>query len=442
MDRHTSKYAKGHDPEHGLKNSTAIKKGEQIGISGFAAQPVLEAGASVNRGSNQTGVRAYNERLVLSLVRRYETLARTDIARLTGLSAQTISVIIRGLEKDGLLTQGPRVRGRVGQPSMPMRLAADGVFSFGLKIGRRSAEIILMDFVGDIRQRRYITYPWPVPDSIKRFTLESIADFTSSLDSDQRERISGLGIALPFELWNWVEEVGAPADDMNAWLDADLIEDFTAALPYPVYLQNDGTAACGAELTFGCGPQYSDFVYFFIGAFIGGGIVLNNTLYPGRSGNAGALGSMPMHMRHENTPQETRQLIDTASLFVLERMLNQNGIATADLWTAPEEIQDLGAPLEEWISLAARGLAHASVAAASVVDFPAAIIGGWLPDHIRHKIVLATQEEISRLNLQGITAPAIIEAKVGIHAKAMGAASLPLSNRYLFDQSVLFKDAG
>jgi hypothetical protein len=31
---------------------------------------------------------------------------------------------------------------------------------------------------------------------------------------------------------------------------------------------------------------------------------------------------------------------------------------------------------------------------------------------------------------------------VGVHAKAMGAASLPLSNRYLFDQSVLFKDAG
>ncbi len=44
--------------------------------------------------------------------------------------------------------------------------------------------------------------------------------------------------------------------------------------------------------------------------------------------------------------------------------------------------------------------------------------------------------------LAGLRAPKIIEGKVGVHAKAMGAASLPLSNRYLFDQSVLFKDAG
>ncbi|HCH71003.1 MAG TPA: sugar kinase, partial [Ochrobactrum sp.] len=43
-------------------------------------------GANVNRGSNQIGVRAYNERLVLALVRRHGALARADIARLTGLS--------------------------------------------------------------------------------------------------------------------------------------------------------------------------------------------------------------------------------------------------------------------------------------------------------------------------------------------------------------------
>ena len=37
----------------------------------------------------------YNERLVLSLVRRHGSLAKTEIARMTGLSAQTVSVIMR-----------------------------------------------------------------------------------------------------------------------------------------------------------------------------------------------------------------------------------------------------------------------------------------------------------------------------------------------------------
>ena len=97
------------------------------------------------RGSNQTAVRVYNERLVLSLVRRHGSLAKVDIARSTGLSAQTISVIMRALETDGLLLRGEPIRGKVGQPSVPMSLNPEGAYSLGLKIGRRSADIILLE---------------------------------------------------------------------------------------------------------------------------------------------------------------------------------------------------------------------------------------------------------------------------------------------------------
>src|SRR5689334_14542342 len=90
------------------------------------------------RGSNQSGVRLYNERLVLSLIRRHGSLPKAEIARLTGLSAQTISVIMRPLEKDRLVAKRPRQRGKVGQPSVPFALEPEGAFALGLKIGRRS----------------------------------------------------------------------------------------------------------------------------------------------------------------------------------------------------------------------------------------------------------------------------------------------------------------
>ncbi len=57
-----------------------------------------------HRGSNQSGLRAYNERLVLTLVRRHKALTKTTIARMTGLSLQTVSVIMRQLEADGLIS--------------------------------------------------------------------------------------------------------------------------------------------------------------------------------------------------------------------------------------------------------------------------------------------------------------------------------------------------
>jgi hypothetical protein len=95
-------------------------------------------------GTNATGVRAYNERLILSFVRRHGSLPKAEITKLTGRSAQTISVIVRALEADGLLPRMEPRRGRIGQPSVPLRLDPDGAYSLGLKIGRRSANLILM----------------------------------------------------------------------------------------------------------------------------------------------------------------------------------------------------------------------------------------------------------------------------------------------------------
>src|ERR1700716_483635 len=88
-----------------------------------------------SRGPNQTGVRLYNERLILSLIRRHRGLAKVEIARLTGLSTQTTTVIINRLEADGLLLAGEPQRGRIGQPSVPYSLNADGAFGLGLMIG-------------------------------------------------------------------------------------------------------------------------------------------------------------------------------------------------------------------------------------------------------------------------------------------------------------------
>lgn len=105
------------------------------------------------RGTNQAGMRAYNERLVLTLVRAHGPLSKTDIARMTGLSAQTVSVIMRHLEADRLLRRGEPQRGRVGQPSVPLSLDPDGAYFIGVKIGRRSLDLVLVDFAGNIRHR-------------------------------------------------------------------------------------------------------------------------------------------------------------------------------------------------------------------------------------------------------------------------------------------------
>ena len=387
-------------------------------------------------GANQTRVRAYNERLVLSLVRRHGSLPKADIARRTGLSAQTVSVIMRALEKDGLLMRGSPQRGRVGQPSIPMSLNPDGVLSLGLKVGRRSADLILMDFTGGVRFQLHEAYRYPTPSGVLAFVEAGVATLTAALTAAERARIAGLGVALPFELWNWVEEVGAPVADMEAWRHADIAALLAARLPFPVFLQNDATAACAAELAFGHGPRYQDFAYFFIGSFIGGGVVLNHALYPGRTGNAGAFGSMPFPTREGGQDQ----LIDHASVVLLEKMLLEAGRNPSSIWLTPEKWDGFGDIAALWIERTGRALAFAIATVCSVVDFEAVIIDGGFSADIRRAVTAAARRALAGLDLQGIAPPAVEEGLVGSAARAIGAASLPLFSRYHIDQSVLFKE--
>ncbi len=387
-------------------------------------------------GANQIRVRAYNERLVLSLVRLYGALSKADIARRSGLSAQTVSVIMRVLEKEGLLSRGEPIRGRVGQPSIPMRLNPDAVYSFGVKIGRRSADLVLMDFVGKIRLQLHRIYSYPLPDEILSFVTSGIKELEGKLDERERSRIAGLGIAAPFELWNWADEVGAPEGAMEVWRDFDLQAEIAEQVSYQVFLQNDATSACGAELVFGIGPSYPDFVYFFIGSFIGGGIVLNSSIFSGKTGTAGAIGPLPVRGKNG----ETLQLLEIASIFVLENMLRERGIDPQPLWYSADDWVDFGEPMEAWIQDTAKALAQAIVAAASIIDFSAAVIDGGFPDWVRRRIVQATIHEAEKLDLQGVVMPDIVEGVVGAQARAIGGASLPIFARYLTDQNVLFKE--
>jgi len=380
-------------------------------------------------------MRDSNERLVLSLVRSHGSLAKSDIARLTGLSAQTVSVIMRELEDDGLLLRQEPVRGKIGQPSIPMALDPEGAYFLGLKIGRRSAELVLIDFVGTVQSSHRLSYPYPAPDETVAFVADKIRLIRTGLTPRQDDRIAGLGIAMPFELWNWADTAGAPHTIMEQWRYRDIRAEIQNGCEFPVYLQNDATSACGAELVFGQTGNLRDFVYFYIGAFAGGGVVLNGSLYSGPTGNAGALGSMPV----PGPNGRPAQLIDIASIAMLEKALNTRGVDASHLWTSPEDWGDIGDELDRWILSAADALAFAIVSAASVIDFEAAIVEGWMPASVRAALVAAIRLSIGRIDVEGLRIPEIREGTVGIHARALGGASLPLSHRFLLAPTMLSK---
>jgi predicted NBD/HSP70 family sugar kinase len=395
----------------------------------------------LSRGTNQIGVRLYNERLVLSLIRRHKHLTKADIARMTGLSPQTISIIANQLEADGLLLRGDAQRGRVGQPSVPYSLNPDGAFAFGLKIGRRSVDLYFINFIGEVKCLLHQTYAYPTPQGVHDFAIEGLARMQAELPPQTIARICGLGIAAPYEMWTWAEEIGAPREDIDAWRSVDIRADLAKLCTWPVYFSNDITAACAAELMFGNGADYIDYLYVFIGSFIGGGLVLDGHLFPGRTRNAGALGSMPAH---DKTPgQRARQLMSIASIYVLERKLIEEGRRAEILWQSPDDWgDDLGPALDDWIEEVAESLAHAIVAAIAVIDVETVVVDGAFPVSVRQRIMERTRAAIQTVNRQGLSPFSLVEGALGNGARAMGGAAIPLLANFTQDREVLFKENG
>jgi predicted NBD/HSP70 family sugar kinase len=382
-------------------------------------------------GANQAGGRAYNERLTISLIRLNGPLPKAELARLTGLSAQTLSQIVRRLEADGLLIAQEPLRGRIGQPSVPYALNPMGALSFGVKIGRRSTDVVLCDLNGRILDRDRRTYDYPLPDDVIAFVTKVIARMQRR-HPDQR--FAGVGIAMPFELWKWANEVDAPQGSLDAWHGMNVTAVLEARSGLPTYIANDASAACGAELHFSYRGSGIDLLYIFIGSFAGGGVVLNGALYQGRSGNAGALGSMPITHKGERS-----QLIHHASLLMLEKRLVKEKRDPELLQDADADWSVLGRALDDWIDAAAEALASTIVSGACVIEFSEACIDGAMPTPVLARLVDATRSAVGRHDHQGLSPFEIRIGQLGADARALGGAMLPIMENYACGQDVLLK---
>lgn len=380
-------------------------------------------------GVNQRGVRDHNERLILSTLQRYRAVPAADLARSSGLSKPTVSTILRNLEVDGLVRRGDPVRGRVGKPSIPIELDPDGVLSVGLKIGRRSADLLLLDFAGNVRAQLHSIYDYPMPEAVFGFLRDGLQTLLSTLPDTLRNRVCGIGIGAPFELWKWHDLVGVAAERFRAWKDVNFTAEVAAFSDLPVYVVNDATAACQAELLYGRGKEFRDYAYFFIGSFIGGGVVLNGTVFEGNRGNAGALGSM----RSTGPLGEAQQLIDVASIHLLEARLTEVGIDPEVLWKLPQDWSSVSRHVETWVGQTAQELAKASLSICSVIDFEAILIDGAFPTEVRDELVERTRRYLMNQDKRGLIEPQIEAGNVGYNARSIGAASSPIFSQFLLN---------
>ena len=373
--------------------------------------------------------RSANERAVLSLLRLAGPTPSAEIARQTGLSAQSASVITRNLEADGLVLRDTPIRGKVGKPSTPIRLDPNGAFSVGLRLGRRRSDLVLLDLTGRVRGHIGGRYPYPTPERLLSFVEGGLADFVDALTPERQRRVAGIGVGMPFDLWNWLESVGAPREEMEAWRSFSPRQALARVTDLPVFVGNDSSLACHGEHLFGAAASFTDFAHIYMGAFVGGGIVVGNRLYPGQRGNAGAIASIPVPRGDGGVSQ----LLEVASVYQLERRLDARAPGTGQALLQSRHWQGFDDLLHEWVDETARFLAYAAVVLVSVLDLPVVVVDGSFPARVGATLVRRTRQHLQGMDTRGIHVPEIISGSLGTMACALGAGYQPIVARFLVE---------
>lgn len=405
------------------------------------AQPTLETSPAAPtplrpRGSNHVGMRAFNERVVLQAIRLHGALPKADVARLTGLTAQTIGLITTRLEEDGLLLRQERVRGRIGQPSVPLALNPDGAFSLGLKIGRRSADWLLVDFTGAVRERRSLDYAFPDLAQLLPAIQDNIAALTHSL-GPLADRLVGVGVAAPFQLGGWHRMLGLSDVQSQQWNHIDLRTEVQRMTDAPVIYAKDTVAACVAELVGGRGRDIHSFLYLFVDTFVGGGLVLNSHLHTGRHGNAGAVASLPMGLGGARHAAE--QLVTQASLWELEQRYLAQQLDPHAAYDERALSEPYRVETQAWIAKAANALAHSIVSGTAFLDVDAVVIDGSFSRAVLDQVIAQTTAALAHYNWEGLWPTQLVAGTTGPDARALGGALLPLHANFAPDQDLFLK---
>jgi len=392
------------------------------------------------RGSSQGGLRQYNERVVLQAVRLHGALPGADIARLTGLTAQTVSMITKHLLDEGYLLKGEPVRGKVGQPSIPLSLNPEGAYAIGIKIGRRRLETQLVDFTGRARAGWSMDYAFPDPDDVldeigRRFTA-----VRRKLGPEARERVVGVGLAAPLAMDRWQSLLGVEPARAARWSGVDPGRAVAALCEWPVEAMKDTAAACVAELVSGRGRELHSFLYIFVDTFIGGGLVIDGHLRGGVSGNAGAIGSMPLGVsRSDMLPAP--QLLSVASLHTLERAWSEAGLESPGTAGAAVLLPPWRGVTLRWIDQAALAIAQAISSAACLLDLESVIIDGAIDRTLLGALLQASVTAMGRYNWEGVRQPQVLPGSIGAEAGALGGALLPLHANFAPDRDLFLKEA-
>ncbi|MFE7133779.1 ROK family protein [Streptomyces sp. NPDC057638] len=242
---------------------------------------------------SQTSLHRANLERVVRAVRLSGALTQAEIARRTGLSAATVSNIVRELKERGTVEVTPTSAG--GRRARSVALSGAAGLVVGVDFGHTHLRVAVGNLAHQVLAEE--AEPLDVDGSVSAEEGFDRADalvrgLLAGLESEPG-KVIGVGLGVPGPLDAASGTLGSTSI-LPDWSGISPGKELARRLGAPVHVDNDANLGALGELVWGAGRGVRDLAYIKVASGVGAGLVVDGRVYRGPGGTAGEIGHLTL----------------------------------------------------------------------------------------------------------------------------------------------------
>lgn len=236
---------------------------------------------------NAASTKSHNRAAVVTMLLR-NPMSRAALAKATGLTRASISLITDELITDGILCESESNLSLRNRRSVTLVVSGKRYFVAGVDISRKNCILGICNLRGEtIFRSEFEWNQYPTPQEAVRIAAQKLLKMQSGLEAGAV--LLAVGITMPGPV-NARQGCVLQPVGMDFWFNFPITQEFETYFDCPVWIENNAVARAIGENYYGCGKKYSSFIELTVFQGIGCGIVSGNQIFLAENGISSGIG--------------------------------------------------------------------------------------------------------------------------------------------------------
>ncbi len=249
--------------------------------------------------NNTKTIKNDNRALILNLIRR-APISRAEIAKTTGLSKSSVTMITNALIAEGQVREIGTEKSSVGRKPILLDIVKDYRFAAGIMLHRRDIKVCLTDLKGEVLvcNSRSIS-DFSDADSLLDYTAEALFSLIEQKKLN-KENCIGIGISCPGPVDSENGVILSPPH-LDLLHNLAVVKETEKRTGMSVVLENNAVVLAMRESVLQSGNN-NNFISVIVSHGIGSAIVTGGQIYRGALGFSGELGHISVERGGRKCP--------------------------------------------------------------------------------------------------------------------------------------------